>query len=86
MTEPVDPPAFRHATVYRTVRGQTLSGGREAAGAVAQPPVRVSEMVRVQRGVDLDVAGIDVTAHDAALVHDDSASLYERRRFSEPND
>lgn len=89
MTEAVDPSAFRHATVYRTVRGLTLSGGREAGGAVravAQPPVRISEIVRVQRGTDLDLVDTDDTAPDAAPVQDDSAGLYELRRYSEPND
>jgi hypothetical protein len=96
MTEPADPPAFRHATVYRTVRGLTLSGGREAAGAVytvAQPPLRVGEMVRVQRRADPDAGdAVDTVAARARAapeiepVQDDSTALFERRRYSEPND
>lgn len=84
MTDAADPPAYRHPVVYRTVRGLTLSGGREAAGlvraALPPPPLRASETLRVQRGADLDVIDVVDTGDDEA------AGLYDVRRYSEPND
>ena len=83
MTEPGDPPAYRHPVVYRTVRGLALSGSREVGGGVRTalpPPLRSSVTLRVQRGADLDVIDVDGTDHD------DAAGLYDVRRYSEPND
>lgn len=94
MIDPADQPAYRHPVVYRTVRGLRLSGGREAAGTVhsaLQPPLRASETVRVRRGTDTDTidAGATpgtVSVQNESTVQDDSAGLYELRRYSEPND
>ncbi len=91
MTEPADPPPLRHPAVYRTVRGLTLSGGRGAAGPVrmsVQPPVRGSDSLRVRRGADPDaVDAVDAgAASESVPVQDDATALYERRRYSEPND
>jgi hypothetical protein len=101
MTDPDDRPVYRHPAVYRTARGTTLSGGREAAGTVraAVQPVRISETVSVRRGIDPDAIEA-VTALERApepapepapesesvSTQDDSAGLYELRRYAEPND
>ncbi|MGH8252609.1 MAG: hypothetical protein ACRES2_01130 [Steroidobacteraceae bacterium] len=79
MTDPADAPAYRHPQVYHTMRGLALSGGRGAAdpaSAVAQASATAagSESLRVQSQIE----------HEPA--HDDSAGLYELRRYSEPND
>ena len=74
--------AYRHPTVYRTVRGLALSGGRagvasgpNAAGTL--PPLRSSEKYQVRRGVG---------RVDPAPAHDDAAGLFDAVRYSEPND
>ncbi len=74
--------AYRHRTVYRTVRGQVLSGGREGAaaergGTAMRPPLRVSEKYQVRRGAGLV---------DPVPAHDDAAGVYDAVRYSEPND
>jgi hypothetical protein len=62
-----------------------------------QPPLRVSETVRVRRGTDPDAIDSgaapdtvsvqnDPTVQKDPTEQDDSAGLYELRRYSEPND
>ena len=89
MTDPADQGAYRHPVVYRTVRGLTLSGGRATGGvpggSVLAPPRRERNPLNVQRGPDLD-ADSPATARDGERAQDDSTSLYELRRYREPND
>lgn len=74
--------AYRHRTVYRTVRGVVLSGGREGAasergGTAMGPPLRASEKYQVRRGAGL-------VNPDPAL--DDASGVFDAARYSEPND
>lgn len=74
--------AYRHPTVYRTVRGQTLSGGRagvatEPNTAGMPPPLRISEKYQVRRGAGLV---------DPDPEHNDAAGVFDAVRYSEPND
>ena len=78
---PADVPAYRHRTVYRTVRGLALSGSREGAAgsssADARPPVRVSEIYQARRAISR-------VAPDR--VQDDATGVFDAVRYSEPND
>ena len=78
---PADRPAYRHRTVYRTVRGLALSGSRAGAarnsGVDVPAPVRVSERYPARRGVNL-------VAPDCG--HDDTAGVEGDVRYREPND
>jgi len=88
MTDPADQGAYRHPVVYRTVRGLRLSGGRAtdgAPGSVLAPPRRERIPLDVQRGPDLDADG-PASGRDGERAPDDSTSLYELRRYREPND
>jgi hypothetical protein len=79
MTDPSDPPPFRHPAVYRTVRGLALSGSRTlpAAGSHSgnsppDAPLRVSAVLRARPAREPEP--------------DDAVGLYDARRYSEPND
>ena len=78
---PAEVPAYRHRTVYRTVRGLALAGSREGAagssGADARAPVRVSEIYQARRAA----SGV---APDR--VQDDAAGVEGAVRYNEPND
>jgi hypothetical protein len=73
MTDSTEAPAYRHPQVYHTMRGLMLSGGRGSAGPVAAAlPAPVVSLPRL--------------VEEPEPAHDDAAALYERRRYSEPND
>ena len=85
MTDPADPPPFRHPAVYRTVRGLALSGSRalpatgsHSANPALATPMRVSAVLRVRPASELAPA--------AVAGPDDAAGLYDAHRYREPND
>ena len=93
MTEPADPPPFRHPAVYRTVRGIALSGSRTLPGAARlagntapAAPLRVSAVLRVRPASALAAPAAPATSVRAEPEIDDAAALYDARRYSEPND
>ena len=102
MTNPADPPPFRHPAVYRTVRGTALSGSRALPGAgrrdgnpALAAPLRVSAVLRVRPASELAATVILAAPTDTARVEPepdvaadiyDAVGLYDTRRYSEPND
>ena len=102
MTNPADPPPFRHPAVYRTVRGTALSGSRALPGAgrrdgnpALAAPLRVSAVLRVRPASELAAAELLAAPTGFARVEpepDDADGLFDAaggrdaRRYSEPND
>ena len=102
MTDPADPPLFRHPAVYRTVRGLALSGsralpatGRQSATAAPATLLRVSAVLRVRPASELAAAAVLTAPIGFARVApepDDADGLFDAaggrdaRRYSEPND
>ncbi len=94
MTDPADPPPFRHTAVYRTVRGLALSGsrvlpgsGRHAGNPALAAPLRVSAVLRARPASELAAPGPDDAGGygDAGGLYD-AGSSHGARRYSEPND
>jgi len=93
MTDPADPPPFRHPAVYRTVRGLALSGsralpdsGRHSGNPALAAPLRVSAVLRVRPASELAAPVAPAVSARVEPEPDDSAGLYDARRYSEPND
>src|SRR5258706_6884612 len=101
MTDPADPPPFRHPAVYRTVRGLALSGsralpatGRQGASTALTTPLRVSAVLRVRPASALVATAVLAAPTGFARVEpepDDADGLFDAaggrdaRRYSEPN-
>jgi hypothetical protein len=85
MTDPADPPPFRHPAVYRTVRGLALSGSRALPAsdrptgiAALAAPLRVSAVVQVRPGGELamPVATPAVAVAVAVAPEPDDAAVF----------
>jgi len=102
MTDPADPPPFRHPAVYRTVRGLALSGSRTLPGTgrhdgnpAPAAPLRVSSVLRARPASELVAAAVLAAPTGFARVESepdgadglfDAAGGHDARRYSEPND
>jgi len=93
MTDPADRSAFRHPAVYRTVRGLALSGsralpatGRHSGNPALAAPLRIGTVLQVRPASELAVPYAPAFSARSERESDDSAGVYDARRYSEPND